>query len=71
VQSTGGRGRKASAPGTTVRAGLKAEDSNAISGRLEGRSKGVGIAAFNGTPAILGNIQSKNFVTMDVSESAP
>lgn len=39
--------------------------------RLEGRSKGVGIAAYNGTPAILGNIQSKNFVTMDVGESAP
>src|SRR5258708_6222558 len=39
--------------------------------RLEGRSKGVGIATYNGTPAILGNIQSKNFVTMDVGESAP
>lgn len=39
--------------------------------RLEGRSKGVGIATYNGTPAILGNIQSGNFVTMDVGESAP
>jgi ribose transport system substrate-binding protein len=38
---------------------------------LEGRSKGVGIATYNGTPAILGNIQSGNFVTMDVGESAP
>lgn len=38
--------------------------------RLEGR-KGVGIATYNGTPAILGDIQAKNFVTMDVGESAP
>ncbi len=39
--------------------------------RLEARSKGVGIATYNGTPAILGNIQSGDFVTMDVGESAP
>ena len=39
--------------------------------RLEGRSTGVGIATYNGTPAILGNIQSNDFVTMDVGESAP
>lgn len=39
--------------------------------RLAGRSKGVGIATYNGTPAILGNIQSNDFVTMDVGESAP
>lgn len=38
--------------------------------QLEGR-KGVGIATYNGTPAILGDIQSKDFVTMDVGESAP
>lgn len=39
--------------------------------RLKGRTKGVGIATYNGTPAILGNIQPGDFVTMDVGESAP
>ena len=38
--------------------------------RLERRTS-VGIATYNGTPAILGDIPSKNFVTMDVGESAP
>lgn len=39
--------------------------------RLAGRSQGVGIATYNGTPAILDDISAHTFVTMDVGESAP
>jgi ribose transport system substrate-binding protein len=39
--------------------------------RLAGRSQGVGITAYNGTPAFLDDIASHTFVTMDVGESAP